>query len=94
MHYKAQVLQFMRNWYYHIFVHGVESARFRDGNTLTTLQETALKKCEISTTYYLVDTNGALSQVLAEYDENGTLSLLQWFMRTTFVRRLCVFSLC
>ena len=34
---------------------------------------------EISTTYYLVDTNGALSQVLAEYDENGTLSLLQWF---------------
>ena len=28
---------------------------------------------EISTTYYLVDTNGALSQVLAEYDENGTL---------------------
>ncbi len=29
---------------------------------------------EISTTYYLVDTNGALSQVLAEYDENGTLT--------------------
>ena len=35
------------------------------------------KKGEISTTYYLVDTNGALSQVLAEYDENGTLSLLE-----------------
>ena len=30
---------------------------------------------EISTTYYLVDTNGALSQVLAEYDENGTLTI-------------------
>ncbi len=28
---------------------------------------------EFKTTYYLVDTNGALSQVLAEYDENGTL---------------------
>ena len=28
---------------------------------------------ELSATYYLVDTNGALSQVLAEYDENGTL---------------------
>ncbi len=29
---------------------------------------------ELSTTYYLVDTNGALSQVLAEYDENGSLT--------------------
>ena len=29
---------------------------------------------EISTTYYLVDTNGALSQVIAEYDKNGTLT--------------------
>ena len=28
---------------------------------------------ELSTTYYLVDTNGALSQVLAEYDESGSL---------------------
>ena len=36
---------------------------------------------EISTTYYLVDTNGALSQVLAEYDENGTLSLLHGLIR-------------
>ncbi|MGN1107941.1 MAG: hypothetical protein ACI4RK_01045 [Oscillospiraceae bacterium] len=31
---------------------------------------------ELSTTYYLVDTNGALSQVLAEYDENGSLTTL------------------
>lgn len=29
---------------------------------------------ELSATYYLVDTNGALSQVLAEYDENGSLT--------------------
>ncbi|GEM_PF-5680511 len=28
---------------------------------------------ELSATYYLVDTNSALSQVLAEYDENGSL---------------------
>ncbi len=36
------------------------------GNRTTKIQE-------FKTTYYLVDTNGALSQVLAEYDENGTL---------------------
>lgn len=29
---------------------------------------------ELGETYYLVDTNGALSQVLAEYDENGSLT--------------------
>ena len=28
---------------------------------------------ELSATYYLVDTNGALSQVLAEHDENAVL---------------------
>ena len=31
---------------------------------------------ELSTINYLVDTNGALSQVLAEYDENGSLTTL------------------
>ena len=31
---------------------------------------------ELSATYYLVDTNGVLSQVLAEYDENGSLTTL------------------
>ena len=30
------------------------------------------KVTELGSTYYLVDTNGALSQVLAEYDEIGT----------------------
>ena len=34
------------------------------------------KISELSTTYYLVDTNGALSQVLEEYDENGSLTTL------------------
>ena len=34
------------------------------------------KISELSTTYYLVDTNGMLSQVLAEYDENGSLTTL------------------
>ena len=34
------------------------------------------KVTELGSTYYLVDTNGALSQVLAEYDENGSLTTL------------------
>jgi RHS repeat-associated protein len=33
------------------------------------------KATELSTVYYLIDTNGALSQVLAEYDENGSLTV-------------------
>ena len=44
---------------------------------------------EISTTYYLVDTNGALSQVLAEYDENGIrrLSLYESNALNEYTRR-------
>ena len=34
------------------------------------------KVTELGSTYYLVDTNGALSQVLAEYDENSSLTTL------------------